>query len=352
MKKVHIKASMDYDIIIEAGILKEAGRYIKEAAPAESAVIVSDDTVYNLYGEMLKKELLSAGYKVNEFVFPHGEMSKNLETYGEILEYMSKTHMTRGDIVAALGGGVVGDMAGFAAATYQRGIRYVQIPTTLLACVDSSVGGKTAVDLKHGKNQVGCFYQPSLVLCDIDTLKTLPEDEYKCGCAEVIKYSVIGNREFFDKLMETPVKDQLEEVISTCAEMKRDIVEKDEFDTGERMLLNLGHTFGHAIEACSNFKILHGQAVSIGLAVMVRSAFTQGYIDKKDAELILQLLEKYDLPTGTDYGIDDMAAALYTDKKMSGSTMRLIVPEKIGKCSIKKIPSIELKDWLYKGGIR
>ena len=182
------------------------------------------------------------------FPYPGGEHCKTLATYAALLDFLAAHRLSRSDLIVALGGGVTGDLAGFAAATYQRGIPFVQVPTTLLAAVDSSVGGKTAVNLASGKNQVGCFYQPSLVLCDPDTLRTLPPEEYRNGCAEVIKYAVLRSEPFFSELRTAPVSAQVEHVIATCVSMKRDLVAADEFDRGSRQLLNLGHSFGHAVE--------------------------------------------------------------------------------------------------------
>ena len=314
-------------------------------------MIVSDDNVFPLYGEALQKGLSERGLRTESFVFPHGERSKNLSTYGELLEKLCREKFTRSDIIIALGGGVVGDLAGFAAATYQRGIRFIQIPTSLLACVDSSVGGKTGVDLESGKNQVGSFHQPSLVIVDVDTLKTLPREEYSCGCAEVIKYAVIGSEKFFGELDEIPVSEQYERVISTCVKMKRDYVEKDEFDRGLRMMLNFGHTFGHAVEACSGYSVLHGQAVAKGMAAISKSAAAQGICSPEVPERVEKLLEKYGLSTAIPYSAAEMAKTILIDKKNSGGTVRLIVPEKIGRCRIESVPAESVELWLEKGGI-
>ena len=351
MKTIRVRASREYEIRIENGVLKDAGAQIKEVCAPCTAVIVSDDTVYPLYGEVLKNSLEAEGFCVLSFVFPHGERSKNLKTYGELLEFLCENRVTRKDLIAALGGGVTGDLAGFAAATYQRGIPYVQIPTTLLACVDSSVGGKTAVDLSAGKNQAGCFYQPSLVLIDPETLGTLPEEEYRCGCAEVIKYAVIGSEGFFEELDEKEIKEMYEHVISVCVSMKRDVVEKDEFDTGDRMLLNFGHTFGHAAEACSGYSILHGQAVAMGMAAMAKSACAYGICEEAAAERIVRLIREYGLPVQTPYSADEMMEAALSDKKMAGKNIRIVIPEKIGACRIETIPAGELIERMKAGGI-
>lgn len=352
MKTVHVTASREYDVLIERGLLDSAGEIIAGCVKGRKAVIVSDDNVYPLYGRRLKTALTAAGFSVSSHVVLHGERSKSLECYGKLLRFLSENHLGRSDVIIALGGGVVGDLTGFAAATYQRGTNFVQVPTTLLAAVDSSVGGKTAVNLPTGKNQVGSFYQPAVVICDPDTLKTLPDEEYKCGCAEVIKYGVLGSRSFFDELMETPASEQIEHVISTCVEMKRDVVAEDEFDTGKRQLLNLGHTFGHCVEALSGFTVLHGQAVAIGMALMVRAAAAMGYCPEEDAALLGNILDKYALPKDTDYSAADMLTVVLADKKLSGGSINLVVPTEIGKCEIVKTPVEELEKWLNAGGVK
>lgn len=351
MKTIRVQASREYDVMIGSGLINLAGQYVRTIEGAKKAALISDDIVYGLYGHTCQEAFKEAGLEVFAYVFPHGEQSKNLSTYGQILEFMNEKKLTRSDLVVALGGGVTGDMAGFAAATYQRGIRFVQIPTTLLAAVDSSVGGKTAVDLKNSKNQVGCFWQPSLVLCDTDTLATLPEEQYRCGCAEVIKYGVIGSEEFFQSLLETPVKEQAEQVIATCVEMKRDIVQEDEYDTGKRMLLNFGHTFGHAAEACSDFSLLHGQAVAMGMAVMARAACREGKCEEAVVTAIETIEKKYGLPDRIPYSKDALLKEIAADKKMAGSSMRIVVPKRIGACVIETIPAEQIGQILTDGGV-
>lgn len=356
MTTIHVEASGKYDVLVEEGILKQIGEYTVRCLAGEAlqkkAVIISDDNVFPLYGKEAKSSLEGAGLEVLEFIFPAGEKSKTLKTYGEVQEFLCQNHVTRGDIIIALGGGVTGDLAGFAAATYQRGLKYIQVPTSLLAMVDSSVGGKTAVDLEHGKNQVGCFYQPSLVLCDPKCLETLPEEQYRCGCAEIIKYAVLGSEELFEKLEKKPVNEQYEEIISACVKMKRDIVEEDEFDTGKRQLLNLGHSVGHAVEALSDFKILHGQAVSIGTTVIAGACAAKGICTEETKDRIIALLEKYGLPCETEVSAKAAKDAMLNDKKMNGNTMNLILPERVGLCRIEKVRADELEEWLVAGGLK
>jgi 3-dehydroquinate synthase len=305
--------------------------------------------VDELYGDRVQISFKYAGFDAVRFTFPAGEGSKHIDTLSDILEFLAEQRLTRTDLVVALGGGVTGDMAGFAAAIYARGVRFVQVPTTLLAAVDSSVGGKTAVDLPGGKNQAGAFYQPLLVLCDPDTLSTLPEEQYRSGCAEVIKYGMLGDEDFFASLV-LPVKEQAETVIARCVSMKRDIVHEDEFDTGLRRLLNLGHSFGHAVEKCSDYTILHGEAVAIGMAGITRAAVARGLCEASALDALLEMLQAYALPVSCDYPAEALAAAMRNDKKLTGSTMHLVVPETVGKCRVLPVPASELTEWLRQGG--
>ena len=352
MRTVTIQAGRAYEVQIEEGLLKEAGERIRAVSAAKKALLVSDDNVFPLYGEIVAASLRNAGFEVSKFVFAHGEAQKNLQTYGEILKTAGEERLSRSDLIVALGGGVTGDMAGFAAATYQRGIGFVQIPTTLLACIDSSVGGKTAVDLPCGKNQVGAFYQPLLVLIDPKVLDTLPDIEYRNGCAEIIKTAVLDGEELFEKIRKTPIRDQYEDVIAYCVDFKRKYVEEDEFDLGLRMKLNLGHTIGHGVEACSDYRVPHGQAVAMGLAAISRAAVKEGVLPASDAEKILELLECYRLPTDLPYGVEELFFAASVDKKNAGSDMRLIVPHAIGDCVIEKIPREEFREWLSAGNAK
>ena len=352
MKRIPVEASRAYEVLIERGLLDAAGEQVRAATRAETVVLVAGKNVFPLYGERVIASLERAGLRAHPFLIEPGEGSKTLATYGELLRFASERRLTRSDVLIALGGGVAGDLTGFAAATYQRGIDFVQIPTTLLAMVDSSVGGKTAVNLPTGKNQVGAFYQPAAVLCDPDTLRTLPEEEYRCGSAEVLKYGVLGNAPFWDSLMRTPICAQEETVIETCVSMKRDIVREDEYDRGRRQLLNLGHSFGHAVEACSGFSILHGQAVAIGMAIMARAAAAKGYCAAETAAELIDGLKRYQLPTETDFTVAQLAAKMGTDKKLTGATMHLIVPESIGRGTIVPVPVEELPAWLRAGGVK
>ena len=337
METITVNASRAYDIHIGSGLINEAGRLIRPLVKGANVTIVSDDTVFSLYGQKLTGSLANAGFSVSSFVFPHGEEQKSLDTYGKLLVAMNRVPLTRHDAVIALGGGVTGDLTGFAAATYQRGIGFIQMPTTLLAAVDSSVGGKTAVNLPTGKNQAGCFYQPLLVICDTDTLGTLPEEEYKNGCAEIIKYAAISSEELFECIDKTPVKEQYTEVIKRCVSIKKFFVEEDEFDTGLRMMLNFGHTFGHAYEILSRFAIPHGFAVATGMADAARCAEKLGICDAATRDRLIALIEKYGLPTKADYPASDIASLMATDKKAGSGRLNLILPETVGRCRIESV---------------
>ena len=346
MTTIHISASRPYDVLIGGGLLPNLGENAAALCRGRTACIVADDTVAALYEKTARTSLERAGFTVHVYIFPHGEQSKCGENFLKLLGFLARCHLTRSDLLVALGGGVTGDLTGFAAACYLRGIKYIQVPTTLLAMVDSSVGGKTAIDLPEGKNLCGAFYQPSLVLCDTDTLQTLPEDIFRDGCAEVIKYGVLGSRTLFDNLKATHARDQLEYVVTTCVDMKRAIVEDDEFDTGRRQLLNLGHTLGHAIEKNSDFTLSHGQCVAIGMAMMARAAAEKGFCTEATKNEIINLLTFYGLPTETKQDPLSIYLSALGDKKRQGGTLTLIVPKEIGECALHTVEVEALKGWI------
>jgi len=348
MKTITVSASKKYDILIGDGLLDDAGPAIRCAAGGNAAGIVSDDNVYALYGERLNITLAENGYRVADYVFPHGEQNKNTETFVSIINFLADERIGRSDIVVALGGGVAGDLAGFAAACYMRGVRFVQIPTTLLAAVDSSVGGKTAVNAAAGKNLAGAFYQPELVLCDTSLLSTLTAEIFADGCAEVIKYGVIFDRELFDSL-ETPINDRLEDIISKCVAIKRDIVAEDEFENGRRKLLNFGHTVGHALESLSGYTIPHGRAVASGMAVVTRAAAAMGICDTGCVTELTRMLRLYGLPDDAPYAAGNIARACLSDKKRDGSFLTMVFPAAIGECVLKDIPVDELEAVIRSG---
>lgn len=343
MNTVTVCASKQYDILIGAGLLPTLGAEAKKLGKARKVCLVSESNVYPLYGKAAEDSLTAAGFDVVSYVFPAGEESKNGTVFLDLLNFLAENKLTRSDLIAALGGGVVGDLAGFAAASYLRGIRFIQLPTTLLAAVDSSVGGKTAIDLPAGKNLAGAFCQPSLVLCDTDTLRSLPAEVFRDGCAEVIKYGVLYDGSLFAHLEDKGLDFDREAVITRCVELKRDVVMEDEFDLGLRMKLNLGHTIGHGIEAKSHFSVSHGKAVATGLAIVTRAC------PCADTPRILALLEQFGLPVTTDYTADDLYAYTLSDKKRSGGTVNLIIPRAIGDCAIVPTPVESLKNFIQAG---
>ncbi len=338
MKRIQVNTKPSYEVLIGPGVLSESGAYLKGLFPDSRLAVITDSTVAPLYLETARESLTAAGYTVSTHVFPAGEASKNFVTLSGILEFLASVPLTRTDCLIALGGGVAGDMAGFAAACYLRGIRYVQMPTTLLSAVDSSVGGKTAIDLKAGKNLAGAFLQPSAVLCDTDCLRSLPPEVFADGAAEAVKTGVLCDESLFALFEDGSLTVNPAEVIARCVAYKAGVVERDEREQGERKLLNLGHTIGHAIEKCSGYRIPHGHAVAAGLAIMARSAERQGMTEEPIADRICACLKAQNLPVVTEYPPDMLAEAAGADKKRSGDEITIIVPRKIGRCALEKIP--------------
>lgn len=349
MTTVTVRASRPYEVTIGRGLLDTVGRQAAGQWKGRSAAVVSDSTVAPLYLNRVKDSLERAGFRVHSFVFPAGEDQKNGGTYLKLLEFLAARRLTRADVLIALGGGVVGDLAGFAAATFLRGIGFLQLPTTLLAAVDSSVGGKTAIDLTNGKNLAGAFYQPQAVLCDLDTLDTLPAEVFADGCAEVIKYGMIGDPALLARLETVDFRADPEELVARCVAQKRDLVEQDEFDTGARQLLNLGHTLGHGVEACSGYTVSHGRAVAIGMTLVTRAAVAFGRCPAEVLPRLRRLLERYGLPDATAYSAQALYEKTLSDKKRSGDTISLVVPIAWGASQLVRIPVSELPAWIERG---
>ena len=348
MRTVKVTASSSYDVIIGENILSMVGEYASATVGVCKACIVTDDNVDALYSSVAEESLRKAGFDCTKFVIKHGEASKNTQNLVSLLEYLASERVTRSDVIVALGGGVVGDLAGFAAAIFLRGIRFIQVPTTLLAAVDSSVGGKTAVDLDAGKNLVGAFHQPSLVLCDYKTLDTLPPEIFADGCAEVIKYGVINDRPLFDSF-KSGIRNDIENVIAECVMRKADIVNQDEFENGCRRLLNLGHTVGHAIEISSAFEISHGSAVAIGMVIVTRIAVKLGLCPKSELDELIDILEAEKLPTKCNFTAEELTRIATADKKRNGSYINMIIPYGIGNSKVMKISVDDLCDFIAKG---
>lgn len=344
MYTVHVSSSRSYDVHIGRGLLSRVGELMLPVIKPCRAAIISDSTVDALYGDAAEGSLRAAGYEPLRYSFPAGEQNKHLGTLGCILEFLAENHMTRTDVIVALGGGVTGDMAGFAAAIYVRGIRFVQIPTTLLAAVDASVGGKTAVDMKAGKNLVGAFHQPSLVVTDTEVIRALPAPLLADGAAEMIKHGVLADPKMFDRLSKSDWIDDLDELIARNVSIKRDVVNADEFETGLRQTLNLGHTFGHAIEKCSAFTMSHGQGVAIGMIIAAGAA------NQPDVcRAIIAANRSCGLPVSCPYPASALAEAALADKKRTGSRITLVLPQAIGRCVLQKIDVSQLEDAFQRG---
>lgn len=338
MKKLFVNAGKGYEILIEKGILSSCGEYISKISNAKKVCIVSDSNVFPLYGERVKASLECSGFEALCFVFEAGEASKKPETVLNIVEFLAENGLTRDDLVVALGGGVCGDMAGFAAAIYLRGIDFVQLPTSLLAQVDSSVGGKTAVDLPQGKNLCGAFHQPSLVLIDSTTLDTLSPHFFSDGMAEAIKMGCIKSKSLFEKIENENAKNIIDDIIFECVSLKAEVVERDEKEKGERALLNFGHTAGHAIERLHNFEtVSHGEAVGIGMVLICRAAEKNGLTEKGCGERIARVLKKYNLKTEDENSLSDIVNAMRSDKKRTASSIKFIMLKDIGYGFIKPV---------------
>lgn len=332
-----------YPILIENGILDKAGAQIREALGECRLAIVTDDNVAPLYLARLEQSLDAAGLPHTAIVLPHGERTKCLEKLTEVYSFLCESRITRRDAVVALGGGVMGDLAGLAAATFLRGIRFVQVPTTLLAQVDSSVGGKVAVDLPQGKNLVGAFWQPKLVLCDPLTLNTLSDAYWHDGLGEVVKYGCINDPALFYLLEEKAcggreaLMDSMDVILRHCVQAKADVVEADEQDTGLRMILNFGHTAAHAVETCQHYDGLrHGEAVAVGMSVITRLSEERGMTEAGTLQRLNALLDAMGLPrTLPDIPENDLLAAMGMDKKNLGKTLRVIILDRIGSCRVE-----------------
>ncbi len=328
------------------GELSNLGERIKAIQPSGSIGIITDQNVAEYYLESCAESLRTFGYKLSYYVISPGEESKNGEVYLSILNSMARDELTRTDGIVALGGGVVGDLAGFCAATYLRGINIYQVPTSLLAMVDSSIGGKTGIDLEAGKNLAGAFHMPSLIYQDQSLLATLPEEELLNGMAEIIKCGILTGGDFFEMLIpkEDDMDIPLDEMIKKSAELKLDIVSRDPLDKGERQLLNFGHTFGHAIEKLSDYEIKHGFAVAMGMALITEISHERGWCDGDTRDAIIGILDTWGYDMEIPYSMEEMIEVIRVDKKRKGDSIDLIIPYGIGDCRITRIPIDELHE--------
>lgn len=339
VREIKLHASRSSTILIGYGLKEEAGRIIRKNVGGAKAVLVCDETVGGLYGNDMAASLAADGYDVSVFSFPAGEQSKNLQTYSELLGFAAKHELSRSDVLIAFGGGVAGDLGGFAAATYMRGINLVQIPTSLLAMVDSSVGGKTAVDLPQGKNLAGAFYQPDLVICDPSFLKTLPSRIYQDGFAEIIKYGILSGRALFDRIKtpEAVAREDIRDIIADCIELKAKITESDEKDRDTRQMLNLGHTAGHAIEVLSGYEVSHGRSVAAGLLVIAAASHAAGICSGNCMREVREAIEAWKLCDASLPGAGEISHAAFSDKKRRGEKITAVFIKDIGDCFLKSM---------------
>lgn len=363
MEKIQVSTSRKYNILIGQDLLKDTGKYVSQVINPCKVCIVTDDVVSNLYESITWQSLTNAGFEVYHYIFKNGEESKNINTVNSILNIMAENNFTRSDAIIALGGGITGDIAGFAASIFLRGIQFVQIPTTFLAAVDSSVGGKTGVNLQSGKNLVGAFWQPSLVLCDCNTFTTLSYEIFLDGIAEAVKYGVIIDKALFDLLLsrsdslyttpktnnENSSTDTLVQIIKQCVSIKRDIVMEDELDTGVRQLLNFGHTIGHAIEKCSNYSITHGHAVALGMIIVSKASYNLKLCQTDCSLEIENILKQFKFPITCPFTAKELTKVALKDKKRAGKNITLVLPTNIGLCRLEKMDVSKLENFIKNG---
>ncbi len=352
MKTVNVDLGKDsYRIEIERGLLDHVGEKLKSLTKAEKIAVITDHNVRRLYGEKIRRVLKEAGFDVKVIAIPAGESSKNLHVLGDVLEALAGFDMSRSDAVVTFSGGVPGDLGGFAAASYMRGIPFFQIPTTILAQIDSSVGGKVAVDLPAGKNLAGAFYQPKGVFIDPDLLHTLPTRYIHDGLAEAVKYGCIGDRELFELFenlqSEEDLEEKMEEIILRSVLQKVKFVEEDQFDNGSRQMLNFGHTIGHAIERYFHYNTYtHGEAVAIGMSLLTAQTEKLGITEAGSTERLLAVLKKLSLPTSIGVAAEELIPHILHDKKRRGKEITLVTMDTIGKASLAKVATDRLGEYV------
>lgn len=352
MLNITVNASRKYDVVIGEGLMESAGRMVRGVSSARKVCVICDTTTRDLFSETVIGSLAGAGFDTHLLIFAPGEQTKSMSNLSRILEYLADRHFTRTDLLVALGGGVIGDLTGFAAACYLRGINFVQMPTTLLSAVDASVGGKTAVNLKAGKNLAGAFHQPAIVLFDTNAMESLPEEQFKEGLSEIIKCGVIGDKDLFEYVAykEAPrINDFVEMTAERAIIVKRDLVEQDEYDVGPRKLLNFGHTMGHAVELCSGYEISHGHAVAMGMLAACKASYRKGWSNEDCAIPVWQTLERYGIDPKCPFDADELASAALKDKKRSGTKISLVVPLQIGEGALMDIDVEELPEFFRLG---
>ncbi len=338
MIKIKVETEPLYNVYINGGLLSDSEFIATELKSYKKLMVVTDSNVAPLYLRTLLSALKTIPVDIYSYVVEAGELSKSIDSFSKILSYAVECGLTRGDAFIALGGGVVGDLTGFIAANYMRGVDFYQVPTTLLAAIDSSVGGKTAINLPEGKNLVGAFHQPRGVFFDIDTLKTLPEEEWKCGLGEAIKYAALAGGRIYDIISDGVNDDNIQELIALCIEYKAMIVKSDEKDDGIRKILNLGHTVGHAIEKLSGFTIKHGVAVAQGLQAIVKYQTKEGSLSRSEANKLSHIIDKYHFSYVNPYPLSSIVGCISKDKKsLGGGEIELIKLKEIGKPFVENV---------------
>ncbi len=352
VQTVRVSAGGGYDVRIGEGLLFEAGSAAKEVLKADRIAIFTDSAVDGLYADTVEKSCRRAGYETCRFVFAAGEGSKNMETVMEFVEFLSRHHLTRSDAVIALGGGVAGDMGGFAASIYLRGIDFIQIPTTLLAAVDSSVGGKTGINISAGKNLAGTFWQPSLVLYDTDTFRSLDDDLILDGTAEIIKTAAIRDEDLFRLVEKNSIGDILAQTVRRCVEIKGAVVGADEKEGGLRRILNFGHTMAHAIEKASDYRVSHGKAVACGMAMMTAASESAGMTEKGTCEILCRVLREKGFVLEHGFPLPQLCELAGSDKKTFGDRIHLVRIDRIGESSVFDMALDRLEDFMRSGVLR
>ncbi len=345
MKHFTIQTPSPYKVFIGYDIIKDTGKLLSDLYSPRKVCIITDNNVSGIYSEAVENSLSQSGFYTTKIIFPAGEHSKNLTIYSNILEALADDGYTRSDMILALGGGVVCDIAGFAAATYMRGIKYVSLPTDLQASVDAAVGGKTGLNLKNGKNLVGAFWQPSLVICDYMTFETLPAERMLDGIAEAVKTAVISESGLIDYIK----NNNYQYVLDRCISLKKSLVEADEHDTGLRQLLNFGHTIGHGIEKLTSYSVTHGRAVAKGMIAESKAAYRMGLTSTDISGELTDILDSLGFDTTLNYNPAEISRLAMTDKKIKDGMITLIVPDYLGKCTLRKLSLAELEEFISAG---
>ena len=346
MDRITINGSTSYDVIIEQNILSDVGSILCDELSGNKAIVISDSNVAALYLGIVSDSLREAGYEVSSLTLTPGEETKNIDNYVMILNLLADHRFAKSDLIIALGGGSIGDLAGFVAATYKRGTKFVQIPTTLLAAVDSSIGGKSAVNLPAGKNQVGTIKNPSIVICDPEVIHTLSHDALLDGYAEIIKYGILDGIDIIELLRDATSTDDYSKVIAKAIYVKRSYVEKDENDADSRQFLNLGHLIGHAIEAASDYSISHGKAVATGLALESKCCALFDLCDMNVHLEIVKIIQDFGFDTSINYAADDLLPYLLHDKRIREDKIRIVVPISFGNCEFHELQASDLSKYI------